>query len=272
MPAKRIIINLDDVGMLDCINAAAVNLLRKTPISSVSVMTPGPWAAGFVRAVRSLGRPVDIGVHLCLTSEWPSVRMRPVLGNSVPSLLDRDGYLELEPKGRCAEWDLGEVGREFRAQIGLIEKWGIEPTHLDAHMIFYYWRPELLNVLVDVAKERNLPLLIHLPDFIEKCIRLGGVCPRFGYLSNYLFLPGNREESYRDFLKHFPEDCISAMALHVSMNHPELSAAMGEEGTRRVEEYDLFMKPGIFERLGIEVSRPGELLGHESGMKESVRG
>jgi hypothetical protein len=271
MGTKKIILNLDDVGMLNCINAAALDLLRETPISSVSVMVTGPWAPGFLKSIRSLKRPVDIGVHLCLTSEWPSVRMRPVLGDSVPTLLDKDGYLDLEPKGRIAEWDLNEVGKEFRAQIALLEKWGIKPTHLDVHMALYYWRPELLNVLVDVAKERKLPLFVHSPDYIGKCVRLGAVCPSYGYLTNYLFPPGNREESYKDFLKHFPNDGISVLALHVSLNHPELAAAMGEEGMRRVEEHDIFMEPGIFERLGIEVARPGDLWAHELGMEESSR-
>ena len=271
MGTKKIILNLDDVGMLNCINGAAMDLLRETPIASVSVMVTGPWAPGFLKSVRSLKRPVDIGVHLCLTSEWPTVRMRPVLGDSVPSLQDNDGYLESDVDGRCGKWDLDEVAREIRAQIALLEEWGVEPTHLDAHMVFYFWMPELLNVLVEVAREKKLPLLIHSPNYIEQCVRLGGICPAYGNLTNYIFPPGNREEAYRDFLTPFPMDGISALALHVSLNHPELAAAMGHEGARRIEEYDLFMTPGIFERLGIKVARPGDLLGHELGLKESLR-
>jgi hypothetical protein len=271
MPAKKIIMNLDDVGMLNCINAAAMDLLRDTPISSVSVMVTGPWTPGFLNSVRALKPPVDIGVHICLTSEWSSVRMRPVLGEAVPSLQDKDGYLERDVDGRCGKWDLNEVAREIRAQIALLEQWGVEPTHLDAHMVFYFWMPELLNVLVDVARERRLPLLIHSPNYIAQCIRLGGMCPVYGNLTNYIFPPGNREEAYRDFLTPFPGDGISALALHVSLNHPELAAAMGHEGARRVEEYDVFMTPGIFERLGIEVARPGELLAHEPGNAELLK-
>jgi hypothetical protein len=269
MGTKKIILNLDDVGLLNCINAAAMDLLRETPISSVSVMVPGPWTPGILKSIRSLERPVDIGAHLCLTSEWPSVRMRPVLGESVPSLLDKDGYLDLGADGRSGEWDLDEVGREFRAQIALLEKWGIEPTHLDAHMVFYFWRPELLDVLVDVAVEKELPLLIHGPKYIEQCARLGAMCPVYGNLTNYIFPPGNREEAYKDLLKLFPDDGVGVLALHASLNHPELAAAMGEEGARRIEEYDLFMEPGIFERLGVDVARPGDLWAHELGKGES---
>ena len=259
MGTKRIILNLDDVGMLNCMNAAAVNLLRETPISSVSVMVPGPWTPGVLKSIRSLERPVDIGIHLCLTSEWPSIRMRPVLGESVPSLLDKDGYLYLGADDGSCEWDLDEVGREFRAQIALMDQWGVEPTHLDAHMVFYYWRPGLLDVLVDVAVEKRLPLLVHGPTYIEQCARLGGRCPAYGNLANYIFSPGNREAGYKDLLRLFPDDGVGVLSLHVSLDHPELAAAMGEEGARRVEEYDLFMKPGILERLGIDVARPGDL-------------
>jgi hypothetical protein len=259
MGTKRIILNLDDVGMLHCINAAAVDLLRATPISSVSVMVPGPWTSGFLASIRALDRPVDIGVHLCLTSEWPSVRMRPVLGESVPSLLDADGYLYLRADGGTGQWDLDEVRREFRAQVALMERWGVEPTHLDAHMIFYFWRPELLDVLVDVAVEKRLPLLVHGTKYIEQCARLGGMCPAYSNLTNYIFPPGNREEGYKDILRLFPDDGVGLLALHASVDHPELAAAMGEEGARRVEEYELFIEPGIFERLGVDVARPGDL-------------
>jgi|GEM_PF-5746324 len=259
MGTKKIIMNLDDVGLLHCINAAAMDLLRATPISSMSVMVPGPWMPGIIKSILSLERPIDIGVHLCLTSEWPTIRMRPVLGESVPSLLDKDGYLCPGADGWSGGWDLDEVAREFRAQIALLEKWGVEPTHLDAHMVFYYWRPELLDVLVDVAREKRLPLFVHMRKYIEQCDRLGAMCPAYGNLANYFFPPGNREEAYNEFLKLFPDDSVGVLALHVSLNHPELAAAMGEEGIRRIEEYDLFTEPGIFERFGVEVVRPADL-------------
>jgi len=110
-----------------------------------------------------------------------------------------------------------------------------------------------------VAAENKLPLLVHMTKYIEQCARLGAVCPAYGNLSNYIFPPGNREEAYKEFLKQFPDDSVSVLALHASLNHPELAAAMGEEGARRIEEYDLFMMPGILERLGVEVARPGDL-------------
>lgn len=266
---KKIILNLDDVGLLSCINAAAMDLLRETPISSVSVMVPGPWTPGILKSICSLERPVDIGVHLCLTSEWPTVRMHPVLGGSVPSLLDKDGFLCPAADGWSSGWDLDEVAREFRAQIALMEKWGVEPTHLDAHMVFYFWRPELLDVLVDVALEKRLPLLVHVTKYIEQCARLGAMCPAYGNLGNYIFPPGNREKAYKEFLRLFPDDSVGVLALHASLNHPELAAAMGDEGARRIEEYNLFMEPGIFERLGVDVARPSDLWAFDLSKKES---
>jgi hypothetical protein len=115
---------------------------------------------------------------------------------------------------------------------------------------------------------KKMPLLVHMTKYIEQCARLGGMCPAYGNLANYIFPPGNREESYKEFLKLFPADGVGVLALHASLNHPELAAAMGEEGTRRIEEYDLFMEPGIFERLGVDVARPGDLWAHESGKRE----
>lgn len=258
-PKKKVILNLDDVGMLNCINAAALRLLESTPISSASVMAPGPWTPGFVQALRSLERKVDIGVHLCLTSEWPSIRIRPVLGGSVPSLTDKDGYFRVDPVHQSELWSIEEVRREFLAQLSLFEKWGIQPTHLDAHMVFYFWRPDLLDLMVGLARDRDLPVLVYGTKFIERCGQLEGKCPPYGSLENYLFPPGNRAGSYLNLLQAYPEDEVGVLALHPALAHPELEAAMGREGARRVEEFELFMESEIFDRLGFEAIRPSDL-------------
>jgi hypothetical protein len=141
----------------------------------------------------------------------------------------------------------------------LIERWGIQPTHLDAHMVFYFWRPELLDLMVNLARDRNVPVLVYGTRFIERCVQLEGNCPPYGNLKNYLFPEGNRAGSYLNLLQAFPEDEVGVLALHPALPHPELEAAMGSEGARRVEEYELFMKPEIFGRLGLEAARPSDL-------------
>ena len=67
MGTKKVILNLDDVGMLHCINAAAMDLLRATPISSVSVMVPGPWTPGILESISVIWLVVTYsraGLHL----------------------------------------------------------------------------------------------------------------------------------------------------------------------------------------------------------------
>jgi predicted glycoside hydrolase/deacetylase ChbG (UPF0249 family) len=156
--ARLLIINLDDLGLLHTVNAAAFGILDAGPVVSGSLMAPCPWfpeAAEYARTHPGL----DLGLHLTFTSERPSYRWAPVLGAAaVPTLVDEHGFFPIS-------WDesrnvnLTEVDAEMRAQLARARDLGLNPTHLDSHQHCLQWRgPSVFDLLLRLAAEHKLPV------------------------------------------------------------------------------------------------------------------
>jgi predicted glycoside hydrolase/deacetylase ChbG (UPF0249 family) len=77
----------------------------------------------------------DLGLHLTLTSEWPSYRWGPVASrNEVPSMLGPDGNRWPDVPFVAQHATAAEVEKEIRDQIERAMRVGIRPTHPDSHM------------------------------------------------------------------------------------------------------------------------------------------
>jgi len=178
--ARLLIVNLDDLGLLHSVDAAAFGILDKGPIVSGSVMAACPWfpeAADYARSHPAL----DLGLHLSFTCERPLYRWGPVLGaRAVPSLVDDDGYFPVS-------WDanrpvnLAELDAEMRAQLARARKLGFNPTHLDSHEHRLQWLGDpIFEVFLRMAMENRLPIRVGRNWTIEhpylaRVERAGGV-------------------------------------------------------------------------------------------------
>ena len=178
--ARLLIVNLDDLGLLHSVDAAAFDIFEKGVIASGSLMPPCPWfpeAADFARTHPAL----DLGLHFTFTSERPGYRWGPVLGPSaVPSLVDADGCFP-------TTWDntrhvnLAELGAEMRAQFDRALRFGFAPTHLDSHEHCLQWHGEaVFALLIQLAQEHKLPVRVGrnwVPEhpYLVNIIRRGGV-------------------------------------------------------------------------------------------------
>jgi predicted glycoside hydrolase/deacetylase ChbG (UPF0249 family) len=159
----RLIIRGDDIGSCHAANVACIQSYKQGIMRTVEVMVPCPW---FEEAVTMLNENpgLDVGVHLTLTSEWDSLKWRPL--TYAPSLVNKDGYFY--PQTR--EWNrwpagtgfydanpkLEEVEKELRAQIELAMKKIKNVTHLSAHMGTATCRPDLKKLVQQLAKEYGL--------------------------------------------------------------------------------------------------------------------
>ncbi len=87
-PAK-LIIRGDDMGFSHAGNEALIKSFKEGFETAIEIIVPSPW---FPEAVKLLEQnpTVDVGVHLCLTSEWDNVKWRPI--TDCPSLKDANGY------------------------------------------------------------------------------------------------------------------------------------------------------------------------------------
>jgi chitin disaccharide deacetylase len=128
--ARVLILNCDDFGMHDAINASAAESIESGVASSCSLMVPCPRAAQAMRLLQQ--RPhIPFGIHLTLVCDTADYRWGPQSAKEgVPSLLDDDGELFIWPAGRSqllTQARPDEVELEFRAQINTVADAGLSP-------------------------------------------------------------------------------------------------------------------------------------------------
>ncbi|MEJ0030524.1 MAG: polysaccharide deacetylase family protein [Bacteroidota bacterium] len=131
---KLLIIHADDIGVSHSENSASIYTMEKGVVNSGSIMVPCPWFPEISDYAKSHPN-ADIGLHLTLTSEWRNYKWGPVTSkDKVPSLLDEQGYFNSGTLALMKNGKPEEVEMELRAQIERAKKFGIDPTHFEAHM------------------------------------------------------------------------------------------------------------------------------------------
>jgi predicted glycoside hydrolase/deacetylase ChbG (UPF0249 family) len=160
----RLLVRSDDLGAAQSINEGCVRSVLDGIARSVEVIVPGPWYPQAVRLLKD--KPdIDVGIHLCLTSEWEDVKWGPL--THAPSLVDVDGHFypmtrqrkDFPPK--TGFLDAGpkpeEVERELRAQIERIRRDLPRVSHMTAHMATAVAAPELRAIVDKLSAEYKLP-------------------------------------------------------------------------------------------------------------------
>jgi predicted glycoside hydrolase/deacetylase ChbG (UPF0249 family) len=155
--ARLLIVNCDDLGSSASANRAAQAALAAGMATSATLMVPCPWALDGVEK----GAAGGIGVHLTLTCEYPGYRWRALTGAA--SLHDEEGYMPATVQAVWAKADLDDVRAECRAQIDQAYAWGVDVTHLDAHMGAMQIDPRYFALFVDLAAQYDLPLRMFGP-------------------------------------------------------------------------------------------------------------
>jgi len=132
--------------------------------TSIEVIVPSPW---FPEAVKMLEEipDVDVGIHLAITSEWDNVKWRPL--TECPSLTDADGYFypmvssNKNYPGQAIKdrpLKIGEIEREFRAQIELALKKIPRISHISGHMGCSNLSEEVKAMTKRLAKEYKIDI------------------------------------------------------------------------------------------------------------------
>ncbi len=145
---KHLIVNADDLGYSDGVNAGIIRAHREGIVTSSTLMTNVPVSEGLAPLLRST-TSLDVGVHLVLTNGRPL--SDPA---SLPSLVGPDGAFhrprDVIGTGRVRTAD---ALREFRAQWARgHEILGRDPSHVDTH----HWveeDPEILGAFLELAAE-----------------------------------------------------------------------------------------------------------------------
>lgn len=156
---KLLIIHADDIGVSHSENSASIYTMEKGVVNSGSIMVPCPWFPEISDYAKSHPN-ADIGLHLTLTSEWRNYKWGPVTSkDKVPSLLDEQGYFNSGTLALMKNGKPEEVEMELRAQIERAKKFGIDPTHFEAHMAGAVSTPEFLRIYIKLGRNtRSLSL------------------------------------------------------------------------------------------------------------------
>lgn len=146
MRNRRLIVNADDFGLTEGVNAGIVAAFQKGILRSASLMANG---GGFDDAIRlALENPgLDVGCHLMLISGRAISKPDHDLPESAPHLL----------ASLVSGWRVAAIEREFAAQIEKIQAAGVSPSHLDTHK-HTHLAPPVLEAVLRVAKNRGIPM------------------------------------------------------------------------------------------------------------------
>jgi predicted glycoside hydrolase/deacetylase ChbG (UPF0249 family) len=150
--SRFLIVNCDDLGSSHGANVATLKAMELGTATSATLMVPCPWARDAARMFQ--GR--DVGVHLTLTAEYPGYRWRSLTG--ARSLHDNDGFFPAKMEAAVAKARPEDVRAECHAQVEQALAWGVDVTHLDAHMGTMNAHAPFFEIFVDLAVEYRLPL------------------------------------------------------------------------------------------------------------------
>lgn len=160
---KLLILHADDLGMSHSANRATLKAIEAGVVSSASIMMPCGWVSEVVEWAKKHPE-ADFGLHLTLTSEWGTLRWRPVApADKVKGLIDPLGYMWSSVEQVVRHASPQEVELELRAQIEMALKLGLKPTHLDSHMGTLYADPRFFEVFLKLGIEYKIPPMVFSP-------------------------------------------------------------------------------------------------------------
>lgn len=151
----RLIVNADDFGLCERINAGIVRAHEAGIVTAASLTAVGRAFEAAVAQSRRLPA-LDLGVHLTLVAE------RPLLpGGS--SLTGADGRFAAGAGAFLGRWLAGGIRRadvraELAAQIERVLDRGIRVTHLDSHQHLHAL-PGVLDIVLELAGRYHIPFV-----------------------------------------------------------------------------------------------------------------
>ena len=242
--ARLLIINADDFGMCHSNNEATFRAMVEGVVTSTTLMTPCPWAPHAMRLLREYPK-LSFGVHLTLIAEHDDFRWGPLAPrDKVASLIDEEGYFFHDSRSHemLAQAKLDQLELEFRTQIDTVLDRGLTPTHLDAHCVYDGGRPEIYELMRDLAVEYGLGLRVFGSNRIAECEAGRRPVPNRGVLDSYSQAAEGKNVEYERLLLELPAG-LSEWAVHPGLGDSEAKAM--EPGTWWVRkgDYDFVTSP-----------------------------
>jgi predicted glycoside hydrolase/deacetylase ChbG (UPF0249 family) len=155
VPAVRaVVINADDLGISEIVNAAIMRAFEKELVTSATIMANMPAFADACAEATRRGLADRIGVHLNLTAG------QSLTGGikGCPRLSAPDGTLQLQgqPRWRLTADERAAVHGELAAQLDAVLATGIRPSHVDSHHHVHTQWP-IGSIVMRLVREYQIP-------------------------------------------------------------------------------------------------------------------
>jgi predicted glycoside hydrolase/deacetylase ChbG (UPF0249 family) len=124
----RVIVNADDLGMSEQVNAAIFGMLSAGRITSATILANGPAVDAAIRELKNYPE-ASFGVHMNLT-EFAPLSGAPGLR---PLLDERGRFCGAMHNPAWSFPLLSAMVEELSAQIGYLRDHGVRISHLDSH-------------------------------------------------------------------------------------------------------------------------------------------
>lgn len=259
----RLIVVGDDTGAMQGINEGTVAAHRYGILTDTNVIVPGPWFPHIVRLSQEYPN-LGFGVHLALTSEWETIKWRPL--TYAKTLVTADGYFPpmvwpnpgYPPGNSLKEMqpNLAEVERELRAQITLARRHIPRVSYVWQHMGLSSYSKDVQAIVRKLSEETGLP---DLADIL-KALDVKGV--------GSVELPAPLKDSLKDAtpverlvarLEHLGPGTWMAGG-HLAIDSPEMRAighagsdGVAAERSREAAEYSDPRVKAVVARRGIKL-------------------
>jgi predicted glycoside hydrolase/deacetylase ChbG (UPF0249 family) len=213
--SRVLIVNCDDFGMSDTVNAAVLRAVEEGIGTSCSLMVPCPGAMPAMALLRD--RPhLPFGIHLTLVCDTGDRRWGPLTKpERVPSLLDDDGALVTPDRTAelLARARLDEVETEFRGQINAVVEAGLKPTHLDWHCLADGGRDDIFELTLALADEYGLAIRAWLEPARRQARRVNRPAVDHPFLDSFSLEISGKHSRYAEMLRSLPAG-LSEWAVH----------------------------------------------------------
>jgi chitin disaccharide deacetylase len=241
---KRLIVNADDFGRTEGINAGTLEAHRRGIVTSATVMIlEGAAAAGIRRALFESPR-LALGLHCVLTGGGAPASPPDSLPTLAPG-----GVFARNAEALPADIDAGEIRRELENQIELFRSIaGRLPSHLDSHH-HSALHPRVEPVFASVAAELGLPVRAASPEAFVALRGRGLPTPDRFFDSFYG--PGATRENLQRLVEDL-SDGTSELMCHPGFADPVLRAG-STYCDEREREVEILCDPAI----GALLSRDG---------------
>lgn len=146
----QVILNADDFGRSQSINAAVMRAHREGVLTSASLMVTGDAVGQAVTLARE-APALAVGLHVVVAAGRASSPAR-----QIPHIVDRDGRFPTSPLIAGLRYAFSpkaqeELGRELEAQFEQFASTGLPLSHVDGHLHMHV-HPTVLKLLLPLAE------------------------------------------------------------------------------------------------------------------------